>query len=136
MGLASGAGFGVSEGISYASHYYNGISGGNIYVIRFVSCVALHSIWSAAAGIAVWKRQFSIQGNMGFLDMLLPLIVILGVPMVLHGLYDTLLKQEMQGLALLTAFASMAWLAWQIEQAKQIQNHPDYQMTTPPSLRI
>ena len=136
FGLASGAGFGVSEGITYASRYYNGIAGGDIYIIRFVSCVALHAIWSAAAGITIWKKQFSIQGNMGFLELLLPLVSILAVPMILHGLYDTLLKQGMEGYALLAALGSMAWLAWQIEQAKGLEDNPDYHSKVAPWLRI
>ena len=41
-GLASGAGFGVSEGIMYSANHYNGVSPAAIYVVRFVSCVALH----------------------------------------------------------------------------------------------
>ena len=38
-GLASGIGFGVSEGIMYSADSYNGVSGPGIYVVRFVSCV-------------------------------------------------------------------------------------------------
>jgi hypothetical protein len=41
----------------------------------------------------------------------------IGVPMVLHGLYDTLLKrgEPMEnGFALVVAFASFGWLAIQI----------------------
>ncbi|MCE9584003.1 MAG: PrsW family intramembrane metalloprotease, partial [Planctomycetes bacterium] len=48
-GLAAGIGFGVSEGIHYAGGQYNGISTGGIYVVRFVSCVALHAAWSGAS---------------------------------------------------------------------------------------
>jgi len=35
--------------------------------------------------------------------------------MVLHGLYDTLLKKEMGGLALVAALASVGWMAFQFE---------------------
>jgi hypothetical protein len=38
--------------------------------------------------------------------------------MVLHGLYDTLLKKEMELLALLTAAASFGYLAWQISRLR------------------
>jgi hypothetical protein len=34
--------------------------------------------------------------------------------MVLHGLYDTLLKHEQGLLALVVAIASFAWFAWLI----------------------
>ena len=35
-GLASGIGFGVSEGIMYSSRHYNGMSGVDIYLVRFI----------------------------------------------------------------------------------------------------
>jgi hypothetical protein len=38
--------------------------------------------------------------------------------MILHGMYDTFLKKDMNVLALLTAFASFAWLAWNVEHAR------------------
>jgi RsiW-degrading membrane proteinase PrsW (M82 family) len=43
-GLASGVGFGVAEGIMYSQSFYNGVSGWDIYVVRFISCVALHAL--------------------------------------------------------------------------------------------
>ena len=46
-------------------------------------------------------------------------VVLVSVPMVLHGLYDTLLKKDYHVLALLTALASFIWLAWQIESARR-----------------
>jgi hypothetical protein len=39
--------------------------------------------------------------------------------MVLHGLYDTLLKKEMNGMAFAVALASFGWLAWQIESMRR-----------------
>ena len=36
-GLATGIGFGVSEGISYSSSFYNGIFGGGIYIVRSIA---------------------------------------------------------------------------------------------------
>ena len=38
--------------------------------------------------------------------------------MVLHGLYDTLLKKDMNVWALVIALASFAWLAFQIERTR------------------
>ncbi len=46
VGLASGVGFGVSEGIMYSSDHYNGVAVGLTYLVRFASCVALHAIWA------------------------------------------------------------------------------------------
>jgi RsiW-degrading membrane proteinase PrsW (M82 family) len=118
MGLASGIGFGVSEGITYASDFYNGYSTGGIYVVRFVSCVALHAIWSAAVGIAIYNRRDYFKGEMAWDDWAKSLLWVLGVPMVLHGLYDTMLKKEMNALALVTALVSFGFLVWLIEWAR------------------
>ena len=115
-GLASGAGFGVAEGILYSSRYYNGLSTGGIYGVRFISCVALHAIWSAAVGVMLYRRQDLFRKAEGFLGMVAQTIIIIAVPMVLHGLYDTLLKQDYAVWALAAAVASFAWLAWQIER--------------------
>jgi RsiW-degrading membrane proteinase PrsW (M82 family) len=117
-GLASGVGFGVSEGIMYSTQSYNGISPAGIYVVRFVSCVALHAIWSASVGITLWRRQDTIQGDMDWAQYSLALLRILAVPMILHGLYDTLLKKDMNVLALAVGAASFAWFAWQVESAR------------------
>lgn len=114
-GLATGVGFGVSEGITYSSDFYNGISSGGIYVVRFVSCVALHAIWSAAVAITIYKNQALLQGETEWFPYCVSVVRMVAVPMVLHGLYDTLLKKEMTGIALVVALASFGWLAWQIE---------------------
>ena len=46
---------------------------------------------------------------------------IVAVPMILHGLYDTLLKKEMSVLALVVAVASFFWLAWQISRLRTLE---------------
>ena len=51
-------------------------------------------------------------------DWLLHLARVVAVPAVLHGLYDTLLKRDMCGYALLVALASFAWLVFLIERAR------------------
>ena len=45
LGLASGAGFGIAESVLYAGRDYNGVFGGDVYLVRFISCVALHAVW-------------------------------------------------------------------------------------------
>jgi protease PrsW len=52
-GLASGAGFGVAEGVIYSVNYYHGIVGPGTYIVRFVSCMALHALWTGSVAIAV-----------------------------------------------------------------------------------
>ncbi|HXX93448.1 MAG TPA: PrsW family glutamic-type intramembrane protease [Planctomycetota bacterium] len=118
-GLASGIGFGVSEGITYSSDSYNGITTGGIYVVRFVSCVALHAVWSAASSILLWRRQTEVQGVETWFQWFAPLFKILGVSMVLHALYDTALKKEVEPVAIVTAIASFAWFFWLYERARK-----------------
>jgi RsiW-degrading membrane proteinase PrsW (M82 family) len=114
-GLLSGVGFGVSEGITYAANYYNGIDSGGIYLVRFISCVALHGTWSAAAAVSIYRRQNLIQDAENLFNFLIGLLVVIAVPMLLHGLYDTLLKKDMTGGALIIAILSVAYLAFEVE---------------------
>jgi RsiW-degrading membrane proteinase PrsW (M82 family) len=110
-GLASGIGFGVAEGIMYSSDYYNGLASGGFYFVRFISCVGLHATWGASVAIMAWRRRDWLQSDGEKGDLFVSLLYILAVPMILHGLYDTLLKREMEGTALLIALASFGWLA-------------------------
>ena len=117
-GLASGAGFGVSEGIMYSARSYNGVATSGIYVVRFVSCVALHALWTATVAITVQRKQDQIQGNVDWVAYSLAILSMLLVPMVLHGAYDTLLKKDMNLYALITGAATFAWFAWTVEGAR------------------
>jgi RsiW-degrading membrane proteinase PrsW (M82 family) len=117
-GLASGIGFGVSEGIMYSSRYYNGFSGIDIYLVRFVSCVALHAMWSGSVGIAIARNVDDYERVEDAAGFGLFMLRMLAVPMVLHGFYDTLLKKDMNVWALAVALLSFAWFAWQIEHAR------------------
>jgi len=116
LGLASGAGFGISEGIMYSGSFYNGMSGPGIYVVRFISCVALHALWTGSVGITLNQKQWLIQADLAWYEFIPRLFLIVGVPMVLHGLYDTLLKKEMPALALAVAVLSFVFLAFQISR--------------------
>lgn len=120
VGLASGIGFGISEGISYSADYYNGISGGWIYVVRFVSCVGLHALWAGAIGIVMYHNQdyvseFSWESVFGFIAHYLL------IAMVLHGVYDTFLKKDMELWALLTAGISFGWFAYMVARARSAE---------------
>jgi RsiW-degrading membrane proteinase PrsW (M82 family) len=123
-GLASGVGFGVSEGIMYSANYYNGISPAGIYLVRFLSCVVLHATWTASIGITLWRRQESIRSSHDSGDYALTLLRILAVPMTLHGLYDTLLKKDMDAYALAVGLASFAWFVFQVERARKADADP------------
>jgi RsiW-degrading membrane proteinase PrsW (M82 family) len=118
-GLASGIGFGISEAVMYSADYYNGIGSAEIYVVRFVSCVTLHALWTAAVGITLWRCRDQIQSRAAWAESgWLTLLRILAVPMVLHGLYDTLLKKDLDVWALAVGLATFAWFAWRIESAR------------------
>jgi RsiW-degrading membrane proteinase PrsW (M82 family) len=113
VGLASGVGFGVSEGITYSSDSYNGIAVGMTYLVRFASCVALHAIWAGAVALVMNRNQDFVGGD-GFDwgDAGNFVLRYLSIAMVLHGLYDTLLKKDHELWALSVAAVSFAWLAW------------------------
>ena len=111
-GLASGIGFGIAEGVMYSGDYYNGRAYAGIYFVRFFSCVALHAIWTAAVAITLYRRQAEWQSADELYEHAFIVLKVIAVPMVLHGLYDTLLKQNYAGYALLTAVASFGYLGW------------------------
>jgi RsiW-degrading membrane proteinase PrsW (M82 family) len=115
-GLASGAGFGIAEGILYASRHYNGISGPGIYLVRFLSCVALHALWTGSVAITLNQKQELLQQEINWYDYIPRIVFIVGIPMILHGLYDTFLKKDMKGYALAVAVASFLFLAFQISR--------------------
>jgi RsiW-degrading membrane proteinase PrsW (M82 family) len=117
LGLASGVGFGVVEGIIYAGDHYNGVASVDIYLTRFISCVALHATWTAAVCLMA-ARNLSGFNTSEATDWAMHLLMIISVPAILHGLYDTLLKKGMEGYALAIALASFAWLAFLIERAR------------------
>ncbi len=111
-GLASGAGFGICEGIMYSHRYYNGMSSANIYFVRFLSCVALHAVWSGSVGLTMYLKQnkfFEIDHWIQWVGLALTVIA---VPMILHGLYDTCLKKDYNIAAIAVAIASFGWLAF------------------------
>jgi RsiW-degrading membrane proteinase PrsW (M82 family) len=118
-GLAAGAGFGVAEGVIYSQDYYNGIAGPGIYLVRFISCVALHAVWTGTIGIAINQRQDFLQWDPEqWWRLPLGVVWVIAVPMVLHGLYDTMLKKELELLALVVAAASFGFLAWTISRLR------------------
>ena len=57
-----------------------------------------------------------------------------GAAMILHGLYDTLLKKELDAAALLVALASFGYLAYLIERNRKVglrrqRRRPPWNMT-------
>jgi RsiW-degrading membrane proteinase PrsW (M82 family) len=128
VGFLSGIGFGVSEGIHYSSNMYNGVTAGDAYLVRFISCVALHAVWSGAAAVFIFRHQAQLQGSENVFGGAVTWVAMVAVPMVLHGLYDTLLKKDHPGWALATAAVSFVWLIYQIEGARR--DYPDEELAT------
>jgi RsiW-degrading membrane proteinase PrsW (M82 family) len=116
-GLASGVGFGIAEGIVYSADKYNGICTSGIYLVRFLSCVSLHAIWTASVALIVYRYYYLWHQADTWYEHAYILLLYLAGPMVLHGLYDTLLKQEHEFLALLSAALSFGVLQWLIHTA-------------------
>lgn len=119
LGMASGIGFGIAEGIFYSGQMYNGLYGPMIYAVRFVSCVMLHAIWCAAAALFLHRFQKLSHGKMNMLIGFYKLVILISIPMFLHGLYDTLLTKNMDGLALTVALFSFGWLLLMVESARE-----------------
>jgi RsiW-degrading membrane proteinase PrsW (M82 family) len=111
-GLASGAGFGIAEGIIYSSRYYNGISGPGMYAVRFLSCVALHAIWSGSVAITLYLKRDMFNHIDMWHDWIGPVLFVIGMPMILHGLFDTCLKKDLNAAALVVALLSFGYLAF------------------------
>jgi RsiW-degrading membrane proteinase PrsW (M82 family) len=116
-GMASGAGFGVSEGVHYSSSYYNGVSTAEDYLLRFTSIAALHVLLSGACGILLHRHRRHLDAEEDWGSWLLTMAAIITVPMLLHGLYNTLLKKEFEVPALAIWLLCFAWLAHLIESS-------------------
>lgn len=117
LGFASGLGFGIVEALDYGQRYH-GLYDQLTYVIRFVSCVVSHGVSTAAAALLAHRFQGLVQGEMTWGDMGLRLLALVAIPMVLHGLYNTLCTREMDGLALAVDLLNFGWLAIMIETAR------------------
>ena len=118
IGMASGAGFGISEAILYATQDYNGIEPASMYFVRFLSTVALHVVLSGASAVMIQRKQEHLMEDMDFINWTMTLMAIIFVPIFLHGLYNTLSKKEHELAALAVAIAAFGWLWWQIKSSR------------------
>jgi hypothetical protein len=116
--MASGAAFGVAEGVHYCMMFYNGISPASEYLVRFTSIASLHVMLSGACGIMIFHKRKHLGSWIGFYDWVLTMTALMIVPIVLHGLYDALLKVHLDGAALVVWLATFAWLAWLITSSR------------------
>ena len=122
VGLACGIGFGVGEGVIYCGDFYNGILGRDAYIVRFISCVALHAMWSGAAAIMLYRARDTLQTADHPAQVYAAILGALAIPIVLHGMYDTLLKKDLPIGALITSVVSFAYLAIVIEATRYTEN--------------
>jgi len=118
VGFASGIGFGVSEGIMYSADTYNGLATPMIYAIRFLSCVALHTMWAGSVGLLMYRDQ-SHFNDVEWDDVLMFIVKYLSIAMVLHGLYDVLLKFDHELGALAIAAVTFGWLLFLVGRAQR-----------------
>jgi RsiW-degrading membrane proteinase PrsW (M82 family) len=118
IGMASGAGFGVSEGVLYATRYYNGMEGADVYFVRFLSCVALHVLLSGAAAVMIQRKQEHLMEDTDVFNWLITLMAVIIVPIVMHGLFNALAKHDLAAASLGVAIASFLFLAYLIRNGR------------------
>ena len=90
-------------------------------LVRFISCVALHSVWTGAGAVLLYGDQDFVHGGAEGTDMIATFAMTLGVPVILHGLYGTLLKQEMPVGALVVGLMSVSWLILVVEKLTRFE---------------
>lgn len=117
IGMASGLGFGLVEAFSYGEMYH-GLFGQMTYWTRFVSCVVSHGVSTAAAALFLHRFQGLLEDDMTWGDAFLRLLLLISIPMTLHGLYNTFATKNMVGLALAVDLFNFGWLALMIETAR------------------
>ena len=84
-----------------------------------ISSIGLHAMWAAAVGIMIARCRDDMQKDWEWSDLAIVVLKVQAVPMVLHGLYDVMLKKEMTGWAIGVAVLSFAWLSALIEWCRR-----------------
>ncbi len=118
-GMASGAGFGVSESIFYSTNYYNGVETGSIYVVRFVSLVAFHTMLSSSCAILLLRHQHHLEAEQDYFEWGITFVAIISMPMLLHGLFNTLGKKGFEVAQVGLWALSFIWLAYLIGSSRK-----------------
>jgi hypothetical protein len=67
----------------------------------------------------ITRFRDEVQRDWDWPQMLFAVLKVQAVPMVLHGLYDVMLKKDMDFSALLVALFSFVWLAFMIERSRR-----------------
>ena len=121
-GLLSGLGFGIAEGIgyqrgeylAYAQHTGNFIEYYFVSVLRLTSLPLLHAAWTGTAAYLLW---FAIRVRTASTGLF---ILAIGLPAVLHGLYDAL-SPSIPWLSVAIGAASVSLLAIYIASITQLE---------------
>jgi hypothetical protein len=106
----------VSEAIHYSGELYNGLSAGNIYVVRFVTCVSLHMVWSATAAARLWSWHDDLSGDEPWYAVAWPMVLAALPSIALHGVYDALLKHSADLSAFFFALLSFVFFFWSVDR--------------------
>jgi RsiW-degrading membrane proteinase PrsW (M82 family) len=110
LGLASGAAFGIVEAIAYSRELYNGLGGSGTYLIAFLSSIALQAVWTGCFALTLHRHQNLLTEAVSVTERGARVCFFLFVPLLLHGLYDTLLKTHWVLGALAVGAASFLYL--------------------------
>ena len=114
-GLMSGLGFGIYEGVNYQMdrNFRYASSGGEYYLLNLVRLTTLpflHAMWTGIAGYFIGFAGLYPRRQRGLI------LVGIGLPAVLHGLYNTFNQSIIGlGIALLTVLALNLYLARSVE---------------------
>jgi len=114
-GLMSGLGFGIYEGVDYqmGRNFRYASSGGEYYLLNLVRLTTLpflHAMWTGIAGYFIGFAGLYPRRQRGLV------LIGIGLPAVLHGLYNTFNHSIIGlGFALLTVLALNLYLARSVE---------------------
>jgi RsiW-degrading membrane proteinase PrsW (M82 family) len=118
-GLACGAAVGIVEGVFYCRDFHNGVGGLDIYLITFVLSVALQGVWTGCAAIAIHRNQDRLRNTLSKREYVFLVLALLAVPLMLHGLYDALIKMHQPLTALAVGVVSFVVLGLEVRRARQ-----------------
>ena len=109
----------ISEALLYSFRYYNGIEPADIYIVRFTSSVALHTLLSGACAMMIQRKQEHLVEDLDPINWTMTLMAIILVPIFLHGLFDTFAKKHLEAGSFAVAVGSFIWLAMLIRAARR-----------------
>lgn len=120
LGAMSGLGFGIAEGMWYASEVYSkGDAPFGIYLVRFFGCAPLHAAWGGLTALAIAnelpqlrsafdrRSEAAKEGEAGWQHLILTYVMLQVPAMVLHSLYNAFLAKGWWTMGTLTVAVSL-----------------------------